>query len=69
MKRTKIYTNWNQLPAVLDVPLVCVVLGKSSASVKRYAADGTLPGAHKIGGEWRFDKETLMNYMKGGETT
>jgi predicted DNA-binding transcriptional regulator AlpA len=65
MKRTKVYTSWDQLPAVLDVPLVCVVLGKSSASIKRYAADGILPGARKIGNEWRFDKETLMQYLKG----
>ena len=65
MKRTKVYTNWNQLPAVLDVPLVCMVMGMSSPTVKRYAADGTLPGARKIGNQWRFDKETLMNYLKG----
>lgn len=68
MKQTKVYTHWDQLPAVLDVPLVCVVLGKSSASIKRYAADGTLPGARKIGNEWRFDKEVLMNYLKGAAT-
>lgn len=33
-------------------------------TVKRYAADGTIP-ATKFGRSWRFNREQLIDWMKG----
>jgi len=67
MKTTKrpTYVSWDQLPVVFDVPIAAVVLGLSSASVKNFARDGKIPGARKIGDQWRFDKESLRAWITG----
>ena len=67
MKPTKrpTYTSWDQLPVLFDVPIAAVVCGMSSATIKRLAAQGQIPGARKIGDQWRFDKESLRSWIVG----
>jgi excisionase family DNA binding protein len=67
LKRMPRFTRWDQLPILLDVPLVCVVFGMSEMTVKRLANRGELPGARKVGDQWRFDKEALHDYILGKE--
>ena len=59
---------WDQLPFVLDVPTVAWVLGMADSSVRRNAANGTLPGNKVSERKWVFDRDTLRRHIEGGET-
>lgn len=61
----KLTYNWDEVPVVLDVPLAARILGFTVDSVSRKCKSGELP-AHKIMGEWRFCKDELISYIKGG---
>ena len=65
LKKMPQFTRWDQLPILLDVPIVAVLLGVSDTTIKRMAATGQLPGARKIAEQWRFDKDTLHAYIVG----
>ena len=65
LKNMPKYTRWDQLPILLDAPLVAVLLSVSDSTVKRLAANGELPGARKIAEQWRFDRDSLRAYITG----
>ena len=43
------------------------ILGVSYDKLKKNSQKGTFP-AIKVNGNWRIGKETLINYIEGGET-
>lgn len=66
-KKMPTYTRWDQLPILLDIPIVVMILGISEVTAKKMVNAGTLPGARKIGDQWRIDKEALHEYFVGKE--
>lgn len=52
------FNHWDDLPIMLDVPLVSEILGCSDTKVRKMARAGTLP-AYKVGREIRFDRDEL----------
>ena len=66
-KKMPTYTRWDQLPILLDLPIVVVLLGMSEPTIKKLAVAGKLPGARKIGDQWRFDKQSLHEFITGKE--
>ena len=55
----KLYYNWNDVPALIDLEQASVLLGLSVESVRRYCVTKDLP-AVQIGKQWRIDKQKLM---------
>lgn len=49
---------YDQMPMVIDVTDVAAMGGLSTRTVLEYARTGKLPAA-KIGGKWKFNKETV----------
>ncbi len=48
---------------ILSVPETCVFLKISKPTLYRYISKGEIP-ALKVGGTWRFDKESLDQWVK-----
>jgi excisionase family DNA binding protein len=65
MKRTTIKppTSWEELPLIIDLPIVCRMLGRSYSNVKQMCQDGKIP-AFKVGQEWRIDKTALQAWIQ-----
>jgi hypothetical protein len=41
--RTKIYTNWAQVPVVMDLQTACMILGRGYDALKKDAREGKFP--------------------------
>ena len=54
------------IPLVLTVKDAAEYLRVSEATILRLAVQGNIPGA-KIGRQWRFSKETILNLIKHPE--
>ena len=65
-KRPKIITSWDQIPLVMDLPLACVLLGKSYEGLKKSCQQGKFP-AFKCGTEWRVLKDDLIAYIENNK--
>lgn len=55
------YTDWTQLPLILDAEQLAVVLAVSKSQIRRMIADGQLRGV-KVGREWRVTKDELIKF-------
>lgn len=62
MPRERPILNWDDVPVVIDVPYAARLLALSVDYTSRLAQRGVLPG-HKIGKQWRFDKDELRQYI------
>ena len=56
-------TSWNQIPIVMDLPLVSQILGQTYDCLIKRARNGTLP-AFRTGKEWRVTKDDLIKYIE-----
>ena len=65
-KWTKTYTNWDEVPVVLDVDGAAIVLHYNEDTVRRLLQSGKLKGT-KAGKSWRVDKENIRIFLRGGE--
>lgn len=65
MKRLKnrVY-NWDEVPAIIDIPYAMMLLGCSRETIRRECQNGGLP-AFKVGDMWRIRKDALEAYTKG----
>lgn len=63
----KVYTDWHQLPILLDLGMVACVFGISYETAKSWAAKNKIP-AQKVNGIWRVPKSALMEFLKEGES-
>ena len=59
-------TDWSEVPLVVDLPYVARLLGRSVESLKKSAQKGVLPGAFKVGRDWRVDRDRLRQHICGG---
>lgn len=49
---------WDDLPAVLDMTLMCCIFKVSRQTIEKAISENEIP-ATKLFGKWRFDKETI----------
>ena len=67
-RRPKIITSWEQIPLVMDLPLACIILGKSYDRMLKMSQQGKFP-AFKCGVEWRVLKDDLIAYIEKQQKT
>lgn len=61
VRETFVY-DWDEVPVVVDIGMVCIVLGVGETTAKRMCASGELR-AFKAGDRmWRILKKDLMAY-------
>jgi excisionase family DNA binding protein len=56
MKKLKI-RNWEDIPPIFDIAYATELLRMSYSCVVRLAQNGQLPGATKIGKQWRINRD------------
>lgn len=59
-------TDLAALPAILTPSEAAVLLRVAELTVKDWARAGALPGAFKLGKEWRIERDALVAYIRGG---
>ena len=60
-------TNTNTgIPRMLTIAEVAELIGKSKYSTRALARLGRIPGARRIGGEWRFRRHLIERFVNGG---
>lgn len=60
---TRTFTNWAQVPIVMDLQTACIILGRGYEALKKDARDGKFP-AFKNGEKlWAVNKDDLLKYM------
>ncbi len=59
-------TDLASLPVLLTVEEAAALLRISPKTAKDWARAGELPGAFKIGREWRVKRDELLAWMNGG---
>ena len=57
---------WATAPDVMTPKQVQELLQMSRATIFRLIEKGDLPGAVKIGGSWRIDREMLHDHFRKG---
>ena len=55
-------TDWGNVPIVFDIPMAARILGKTYDNIQKRCKRGELP-AFKDGTQWRFEKETFLEYV------
>ncbi|XOQ43761.1 MAG: DNA-binding protein [Clostridium sp.] len=66
--RTKIYTNWAQVPVVMNLQTACMILGRGYDALKKDAREGKFP-AFKNGEKlWAVKKDDLLEYIEKQKT-
>jgi excisionase family DNA binding protein len=58
-------TDLDALPAILTPAEAALLLRVSETTVKDWARNGELPGAFKLGKEWRVERKALLEYIRG----
>ena len=61
MKLPRCITNWDDVPVIFDIPVCCILLGKSYDRIKKMCQKHEIP-AFKFGAEWRFRKDEIMKW-------
>lgn len=67
MASAKYITNWSQVKLVLNLNEIAYVLGVTLVTARKLCRDGEIP-AVKLGGEWRIEKNRLIDYLNGNYT-
>lgn len=61
--RSRTFTNWEQVPIVMDLQIACIILGRGYEALKKDAREGKFP-AFKNGEKlWAVKKDDLLNYI------
>ena len=55
----KTYCDWDRVPVLMDVGMVCILLGLNEQTVQKMLRTGQLPGV-KFGHAWRIAKADVM---------
>jgi len=58
-------TDLDALPAILTPAEAALLLRFSETTVKDWARNGELPGAFKLGKEWRVERDALVKHIRG----
>jgi excisionase family DNA binding protein len=51
------------MKAVLTASEVATALRVSASTISREAKKGKIPGAHRVGGQWRFTEEIIDRWL------
>ena len=62
--KTATVTNWERLPAVIDIQMVALIFGVTDGTVKRWIYSGEIEG-RKIGRQWFFDRDYFRELIQG----
>ena len=62
--KTATVTNWERLPAVIDIHMVALIFGVTDGTVKRWIYSGKIEG-RKIGRQWFFDRDYFRELIQG----
>lgn len=62
--RTRTYTNWNQVPIVMDLQTACIILNKSYDFLKKKSQQGKFPAFKNGEREWAVTKDDLLSYIE-----
>lgn len=57
------FTNWAQVPLIMDLQVACVLLGRSYDSVKKSAQSGAFPAFKNGERKWAVNKDDLLTWM------
>jgi len=53
-------------PEFLTIPDVAELLKLGERTVYQLAREGRIGGAAKVGGQWRFDRAALLQWLRAG---
>ena len=57
------FTNWNQIPVVMDLQIACIILGRGYDALKKDAREGKFPAFKDGAKKWAVKKDDLLNYI------
>lgn len=60
---TRTFTNWQQVPVVLDLQDACIILGRGYDALKRDAREGKFPAFKNGLKKWAVKKDDLLAYI------
>ena len=63
--QTKRFTNWVQIPVVMDLEIACMILGRGYDALKKDARDGKFPAFKNGVKKWAVKKDDLLAYIDG----
>lgn len=58
------YTNWAQVPVVMDLEAASIILGRGYDALKKDAREGKFPAFKNGVKKWAVTKDDLLNYIK-----
>jgi len=64
----KTFTNWNQIPVIIDLALACVILGRNYECLKKDAQKGKFPAFKNGDRKWSVSKDDLMSWIDRQKT-
>lgn len=67
--RTRIYTDWTQVPIVMDLQIACIILNRGYEALKKDARDGKFPAFKNGDKKWAVKKEDLLGYIEKQKET
>lgn len=59
--RETFWYDWQTVPVIIDVPLMCQLLGISDATAKKMLQSGEIKG-FKVGQAWRINRAEVMRF-------
>lgn len=68
MSRRQIITSWDELPLIMDLPMVSMLLGEHPETLKTKSRKGEFP-AFKEGKLWRVEKNALQRHIERNTKT
>lgn len=61
---TRTFTNWNQVPIVMDLQTACIILNKSYDRLKKDSRQGKFPAFKNGDRKWAVSKDDLLAYIE-----
>jgi|GEM_PF-747005 len=59
------YINWGKVPLIMDVDWLAFLLDLDPHAARKLLREEQIPGAKKIGGQWRIERDTLQRHFEG----
>ncbi|HBM76087.1 MAG TPA: DNA-binding protein [Clostridiaceae bacterium] len=64
----RFFTNWQQIPVVMNLQTACTILGRSYDNLQKAAKDGTFPAFKNGERKWAVKKDDLLDYIEKQKT-
>lgn len=64
MKFTKQYTDWDELPLVLDIRTACTILKCGEVTARKLMQTGKIKGGQGDR-KWFIDRDSLRDFVQG----